>query len=295
MSASARSERFLARVRDGFVIGDGGYGIALRAAGVVSGNPMLANLDAPDHVLALHRAFVAAGADVIQPNTLVGTRIGLKREGLSDRFVALNQAGAALARRAADESGREVFVGASIGPTGELVEPYGDLPVARAREAFAEQAQVLADAGVDLLIVETFISLEEARAAVEGARAAGLPLIASMAFEPNGRTSFGVTPGQAATALAESGADVVGANCGCGPVELEPVARAFRNATRLPVIIQPNAGMPELREGRTVYPTAPETMAEYAARFRDIGINYIGACCGATPEHIRAMAQRLRG
>jgi len=266
----------------------------LQTLGLAGTNPALANLAHPDEVLKLHRAFVAAGSDVLQTNTFQAHRMALDREGMAGKVRAISEQAVRLARTAAQEAGQEVFVAGDIGPSPVLIEPYGDLPVDKAREGFREQADVLAEAGVDFLILQTFASLDEMRIAIEAARQTGLPVAASMTFQANGRTMFGVTPEQAAVRLAESGADIVGANCGVGPHELLPVMRAFRAATSLPVLVQPNAGLPQMQDGKPVFPFTPQEMAEYAVQFRDIGVNYIGACCGSTPEHIQAIAQALR-
>jgi methionine synthase I (cobalamin-dependent) len=289
-----RGTKFLEKVGSGFVIGDGAYGFMLQMLGLAGTNPAQANLAHPDEVLKLHRGFVAAGAEVLETNTFQAHRMALDREGMADKVRAINEQAVRLARTATSEAGREIFVAGDIGPSPVLIEPYGDLPVDKAREGFREQAAVLAQSGVDFLILQTFSSLEEMQVAIEAARETGLPVAASMAFQANGRTTFGVTPDQAAARLAEFGAGIVGANCSVGPQELLPVARAFRTATSLPVLIQPNAGLPELRGDKLVYPVTPQQMAEYAVQFRDMGINYIGACCGSTPDHIRAIAHALR-
>jgi len=294
-SFGGRGKRFLERLASGFVIGDGAYGFALQGLGLAGTNPAHANVEHPDEVLRLHRAFAAAGSDVLQTNTFQAHRIALERDGSADQVQAINEQSVRLARTAASEADREVFVAGDLGPSPVLIEPYGDLPTEKARDAFREQAAIFAEAGVDFLIFQTFASLEEMQIAIEAGRETGLPIAASMAFEANGRTNFGVTPEQAAARLAEYGASIVGANCSVGPQELLPVARAFRAATSLPVLIQPNAGLPQLREGRAVFPVTPQEMAEYAVQFRDMGINFIGGCCGSTPDHIRAIVRALRG
>lgn len=266
-------------------------------------------------VRAAHRAYVEAGAEIIETNTfqgsrpvferhgahgpemietntLQGSRPVLERHGVGDRIHELNLAGARLAREAA---GEDVFVAGCIGPTGKILEPYGDYPLEAARAAFQEQAEALAEGGVDLFIIETFSALEEIRAAIEGAAATGLPIAASMAFDPNGRTAFGVTPEMAAKELTAAGALVVGANCGTiSSSEMVTIIAKFREATPGLLIAQPNAGRPQRMDAGTTYPETPEMMADAAERFRDLGVAIIGACCGSTAAHIRAIATRLR-
>jgi 5-methyltetrahydrofolate--homocysteine methyltransferase len=267
-------------------------GTTLSAADHTGGHSLeLLNVEQPDLVRAAHRAFVEAGSELIQTNTFQGSRPALARYGLGDRAVEVNAAGAKLALELAGEA---VFVAGSIGPTGKILEPYGDCPPEEARAAFAEQAAALADAGVDLFIVETFSALDEARLAVEAAAQTGLPIAASMAFDPSGRTAFGVTAAQAAQVLAATGAIVVGANCGTiSAAEMVGLLGQFRDATELPLIAQPNAGKPQQTASGVVFPEDPDAMADAAERFRDLGAGIIGGCCGSSAAHIRAIARRL--
>jgi 5-methyltetrahydrofolate--homocysteine methyltransferase len=292
MTRNLRSSQCLSAIAAGFLIGDGGYGALLRAQGMgPDERPDLWNITHPERVLALHRAFIEAGSQLIQTNTFQANRISFSRHGAEDELRDAIIQGVRLAREAAGET---VFVAGSMGPTGALVEPYGDLPVAQARRAFDEQAQLLAESGVDLVIVETHFCLEEVTEAVEAVKNTGLPVAASMTFEARGSTAFGVDPATAAVKLEDLGADLTGANCSTGPAEMLPVIERMRQATRLPLLAQPNAGLPQVREGKVFYPETPQTMAEYAVRFRDLGVALIGACCGAGPEHIAAMARALR-
>ena len=293
MADQARIQQLLDRLHGGFLICDGAMGTTLNAGGHEPGRSLeLLNVEHPDLVQAVHRAYVDAGAEIIETNTFQGSRPALERHGLGERTRELNNAGARLARQVAGDS---VFVAGSIGPTGSILEPYGDYPEAAARAAFAEQAEALAEGGVDLLIVETFVAIEEVGAAIAAAAATGLPVAASMSFDPSGRTAFGVTPEQAAEAMEAAGACVVGANCGTiSSAETVEVIAKFRAATSLPLIAQPNAGRPQRTESGTLYPETPEMMAESAERFRDLGVAIIGGCCGSTAAHIRAIAHRLR-
>jgi 5-methyltetrahydrofolate--homocysteine methyltransferase len=325
MADQKRIQRLLNRLREGFLICDGAMGTTLSEGGHEPGRPLeLLNVEQPDLVRAAHRAYVeagadiietntfqgsrpvlerheqdeprgdahAAGADIIETNTLQGSRPVLERHRLGDRTRELNQAGARLAREIA---GDRIFVAGCIGPTGKILEPYGDYPEEAARAAFAEQAEALAEGGVDLFIVETFIAIEEVRAAITAAAATGLPVAASMAFDPSGRTAFGVTPEIAAKEMEAAGASVVGANCGTiSSAEMVDVIAKFRAATSLPLIAQPNAGRPQRTESGTAYPETPEMMADSAERFREIGVAIIGACCGSTAKHTQAIVRRLR-
>ncbi len=293
MADQARIQRLLHRLREGFLVGDGAMGTTLSAGGHEAGRSLeLLSVEQPDLVRAAHRAYVEAGSEIIETNTFQASRPTLEHHGLGDRTRELNIAGAHLAREAA---GDDVFVAGSIGPTGKVLEPYGDYPQEAARAAFAEQAEALAEGGVDLFIIETFTALEEIQAAIEGAAPTGIPIAASMSFDPNGRTPFGVTPEAAAKELAEAGALIVGANCGTvSSAETGDILARFRAATEGLLIAQPNAGRPQRTDAGTTYPETPETMAVSAERLRDLGVAIIGGCCGSTAAHIRAIAQRLR-
>jgi len=294
MSNHGRVEQLKRRLSEGVLVADGAMGTILSAGGHEPGKSLdLLNVEDPDLVRAVHRGYVQAGSELILTNTFQGSRPSLERHNLANRAAELNAAGAALAREVA---GADVFVGGDIGPTGKILEPYGDYPTESARAAFAEQAQALAEAGVDCLVLETFSSLDEIRIAVEAAADLGLPVFASMAFDPSGRTAFGVTPQQAAEQLQAAGADVVGANCGTiSPEEMIGIIAGFLDVTSLPLIAKPNAGRPQQTASGVIYPEEPESMAEAAGRLRQAGATIIGGCCGSTPDHIRAIAARLGG
>jgi 5-methyltetrahydrofolate--homocysteine methyltransferase len=294
MSRQERINNFRQRLRDSFLIKDGAMGTLLSAEGHGAGQPLeLLNVEEPQRVRAAHGAYVDAGSDVIETNTFQGSRAALERHGLADRTAELNRAAAALAREVAGEA---ILVAGSIGPTGRILEPYGDYPESDAREAFAEQAAALAEGSVDLFVVETFSAIEEIRLAMAAAAETGLPLVASMAFDPVGRTAFGVTPQQAAEQLAGAGAVAVGANCGTiSPAEMVDIIAKFGDSTSLPLTAQPNAGRPQQTPSGVEFPEEPGAMADAAERFRELGVAIIGGCCGSTPEHIAAIAARLRG
>ncbi len=293
MTEAAGREELGKRLRHGLVVGDGGMGTWLHGQGVPADQPLeLLNADRPGLVRAAHCAFLDAGSNLIQANTFQGNSVSLERHGLAGRAAELSRAGAALAREAA---GCRAYVAGSVGPTGAVLEPYGELTTKRARAAFAEQTRALAEGGADLLILETFFALEEICLALDAALATGLPVAAGMAFDPGGRTSFGVTPEAAARQLEAAGATLVGANCGTiSPGEMVAVIARFRRSTALPLFAQPNAGRPRKTADGTAYPETPEAFADAAEQFRDLGATLIGGCDGATPQHVRAMAERLR-
>ncbi len=294
MSRQDRIDHFRHRLRESLLIKDGAMGTLLSAEGRDAGRSLeLLNVEEPERVQAAHRAYVEAGADLIETNTFQGSRPALERHGLAGRTAELNRAGATLAREAVGDS---VLVAGSIGPTGRILEPYGEYPESAARDAFAEQAAALAEGGVDLFVVETFLSVEEIRLAIAAAAETGLPVVGSMAFDPIGRTSFGVTPQQAAEQLEEAGAVAVGANCGTiSPLEMVDILAGFKAVTSLPLTAQPNAGRPQQTESGVEFPEEPEAMANAAERFRELGVAVIGGCCGSTPRHIAAIAARVRG
>ncbi len=286
-----RSSRLLEMAKAGPILSDGAMGTMLQSEGMAPGAcPELWNVDNPAAVKRVHAAYIAAGSRIICTNTFGGTRIKLAAYGLEDRVGELNSAGVALAREIA---GDDHFVAASIGPTGQFLEPLGDLSFDDAVAVFAEQAAAQASGGADAILMETFSDLEELKAALVGAKTTGLPCFCTMAFDTGGRTMMGVDPVKAAVELAEAGADAVGANCGIGPDGMMEVIRRMREATDILIMAQPNAGLPRVVEGNVIFDATPDDLAEFAAQSAALGVNIIGGCCGSTPDHIRAMAQRL--
>lgn len=269
-------------------------GTVLQSHGLALGqSPEEWNVERPAEIIAVHRAYIEAGANVIQTNSFGGNRIRLGLHGWEDQADAVNVMAAKLARQAA---GNDVLVGGSIGPTGSVLEPYGDLTFSEAKEAFEEQVRALAVGGVDYFIIETMSDLEEVRAALEAVRDnTHLPALCTMTFDTRLHTMMGISPEQAAKQLTELGADLIGANCGNGPAEIESVIRQMREAAPDALLAaQSNAGVPRLDGDRTVFDATPQIMAAYALRMRDLGVKYIGACCGNTPAHIQAMAEALQ-
>lgn len=274
------------------VVADGAMGTMLQTHGMTAGIcPELWNVEHADAVASVHAAYIAAGSRMIGTNTFGGNRIKLDAYGLGNRVAELNHAGIALARTAA---GPENFVAASIGPTGKFLEPLGDMAFEEAVDVFEEQARTQVDAGADVILMETFSDMAEIKAALAGALRTGVPCFCTMAFDTGGRTMMGVDPVTAAVELTDAGAAGVGANCGLGPDGTLDIVCQIREITSGIVIAQPNAGLPEIVNGQTVYNSSAKEMAAYAVRFAQMGINIIGGCCGTTPEHIRAMAQAIR-
>ncbi len=279
------------------LISDGAAGTYLQARGLPTGDaPETWNFSHPDVVRAMAEAYFAAGSDLVVTNSFGGNRFRLERSGLGDRVVDVNRTAAELARSGAPGGG---FVLGSVGPTGELLEPLGTQTPDTFHDAYAEQAEALARGGVDGFCVETMMAVEEAVLAVGAAKeSTGLPVLATMTFEqgPCGLASqMGVTVAVAVEQLVEAGADVVGANCGNGAQPVIQAVREMRPLTDRPIMAQPNAGVPVLRDGGTVYVETPEGMATSSRDLVAEGAAIVGGCCGTGPDHISAIARAVRG
>lgn len=276
---------------------DGGYGWLLQDRGLPAGDAAeLWNLENASAIEELHEEYAAAGARILTTNTFGGTSARLAMNGLEDRVHDVNVAGAAIARGVADRHG--ILVAGDLGPSGELLEPLGALTGDEATALFAEQLRGLVEGGIDLVLIETMSDLAETQAAVAAAVqvAPDLPIVATMSFDTNLRTMMGVTPAAAVAALAEAGVDAVGANCGRGPEEMVQIAGQLVQARphdELLVIAQSNAGLPHLEGDSFVYTVDPAGMAQHATELRELGVDVIGACCGSSPAHIRAMSEAL--
>jgi len=285
--------------RPGLILADGGMGTMLMELGLQFGaSPELWNVEHPDRVRQVHRGYVQAGSRVILTNTFGGNRLRLGLHNLQDRVVELNRAAAGLVRQEVDAAGGSAVVAGDIGPSGGILAPLGELEPAQAVEAFAEQVGGLIQGGVDVIWIETLSSLEEMRAAVDGARQASrdIPIVATMTFDTRGRTMMGVTPEQAVQELSAWGLAAFGANCGNGPEEiLAVIAKMHAAAPQALLVAKANAGVPKLEKGRAVYGAGPDEMARYATAVADAGARIIGACCGSTPRHLEAMAAALKG
>ncbi|MGQ9585932.1 MAG: homocysteine S-methyltransferase family protein [Anaerolineae bacterium] len=275
------------------LVADGATGTWLQNAGLPPGAaPELWNVERPEAILAMHRAYLEAGAEIILTNTFGGSRHKLGKAGLAERAEELNHAAAALARQAA---GHNALVAGDIGPLGDLLAPLGPVTREQAVEVFAEQGRYLAEGGVDFLLVETMADLEEAAAAVEGVRSVtGLPVVCSMSFDTHRRTMMGVRPEQMVERLWPLGLAAVGVNCGRSLEDNEAALLAAHQANpRAPLWYKPNAGLPRLEGGRTVFDVGPEEFAAAVAQAPEHGARVVGGCCGTTPDHIRALARAL--
>lgn len=271
---------------------DGAMGTMLQAAGIADKPcPEYACIISPDEVRKIHRAYVEAGADIIETNTFGGNPIKLSEFGLAERTEEINAQAVAVARSACDATTQ---VAGSVGPLGQLIAPLGELDFDVAVAAYERQIKALADAGVDYILIETLIDIQEMRAALLAAKAVcDLPVICQMSFEENARTVTGTDVVTMVKTLEPMGASVVGINCSLGPKQLLPLIEDLAKNTNLPISVQPNAGMPMLVDGRTVFPLAADEMSIYTLELVKAGASYVGGCCGTTPEHIRALKQAL--
>jgi methionine synthase I (cobalamin-dependent) len=285
----------------GILVADGATGTMLQAAGLPRGcAPERWNLENPHAIIDLHRKYIDSGADIILTNTFGGTPIRLERDRLADKAYEINRTAAELAAQASQ--GKALVLG-DIGPTGQLMKPYGPLQAEAAVEAFAVQASGLAEGGVDAIIIETMSDLKEVFAAIEGVKkACDLPILVSLSFDTNGHTMMGVKPGTAAEEIWAAGVDAVGANCGRTLVENLAAVEAMREQVPEAVLLaKPNAGLPRMETSSSgelsltdlIYDVTPEIMAEYAVRFAEAGVKIFGGCCGSSPEHICAVADVL--
>jgi 5-methyltetrahydrofolate--homocysteine methyltransferase len=288
---------FLERIRAGeTLIADGATGTNLQRAGLEAGTQTEDwVLDRPDAILELEKAFVAAGADVLLTCTFGGTRLRMQGARHADEVIQVNRRAVELARQAA-ATGTGVMVAGSMGPVGQLLIPYGPITREEARAAFAEQAAALAQAGADLIVIETHFALEEATAAFEGARsAADLPIIVSFSYDRGARTMMGVRPTDVIRKFKSMGAALVGANCGTTLKNARSVIEEYAGAEAgFPLWAKPNAGLPRLEGTRTVYDVTPAEMGRFAKQCLGLGARVVGGCCGSTPEHIAAIAQAVK-
>jgi homocysteine S-methyltransferase len=285
---------FLEALDDRVLVCDGAMGTMLYAKGVFINKSFDAlNLTQPDLVAEVHQEYVRAGADVIETNTFGANRIKLGSFGLADSLHAINVQGAKLARHAARE---QAYVAGAIGPLGIRIEPWGKTGLDEARDYFREQAQALAEGGVDLFILETFRDLNEICAAVDAVRSVStLPIVAQMTTEEDGNTLDGTPPERFAPELERRGASVIGVNCAVGPAPMLDTIERLAAVTMLKLSAQPNAGQPRDVEGRNIYLCSPDYMASYARRFILHNVRMVGGCCGTTPEHIRQIKAAVRG
>jgi len=293
--------RFAEIFSDRPVLADGAMGTVLNARGVfINRSYDELNLSDPNLILAVHEEYLLAGAEILETNTFGANRFRLTRHGLGAKVEEINAAGVRLAREAvgrlkAKQAG-EAWVAGAVGPLGVRLEPLGKTGLDEARAAFAEQIGVLKKSGVDLLIVETMPALNEAREALEAAKAVApeLPVLVMVTVDDEGECLDGSSAAQAAAWLTEWGADAVGVNCSTGPATVLTAIEEMRASTNLPLGAMPNAGMPRAVDGRNIYLCSPEYMASFARKAIAAGAQLVGGCCGTTPNHIRAMRQAVR-
>lgn len=278
------------------VLFDGAMGTMLHTRGVSFDTCFdELNLTQPDLVLSIHRAYAHAGAQILETNSFGANRYKLASQGLEGRLAEINAAAVSLAKWAAGEAGREIRIAGSVGPLGVRLAPFGRVQPEQARQAFTEQIEALAQAGADLILLETHSDLHELREAVATARqVCDLPIAASVTFTRDDRTLLGDPPEHVARTLGDLGVDILGANCSSGPAQLLRIGRQMRQAApETHLLLMPNAGWPERVGGRIMYPAAPAYFGDYALAFWREGASFVGGCCGTTPDHIAAMHAAL--
>ena len=283
---------FLKKLQDQILVFDGSKGSLLQKMGLEPGScPESWNIDKSEKIKDIYELYVKAGSDVIQTNTFGANRAILESFNLGDKVAEINTSSVKLAKEA---TGNEVLVAASIGPTGRLMEPSGDLSFDEAYNIFREQIIAVTQAGANIINFETFTDLSEMRCAILAAKEnSSLPIIASMSFEANGYTMMGNTPASFAITCQALGVEMLGANCSTGPAEMIKIIEELNRFSNLPISAKPNAGIPEFSNGSPVYLETPDNFRKYVKEFIDKGARLIGGCCGTTPEHISAIKEEL--
>ncbi len=289
---------FLERLeREKVLVSDGATGTNLQKVGLVGGIiPEGWVLEQPEKILNLESAFAEAGSDIILTCTFGGTKLRLRESPLGQKVHEINKRAAEIAREAANKRPGTMVAG-SMGPTGLLIKPYGPATTEEVADTYEEQARGLAAGGADLLVVETMFAINEAQAAVEGIRrATDLPIIVSFSYDRGTRTMMGVKPSDVVKTFKPLGVAAIGANCGTTLENMETILKEYMSAAPDQVYwIKPNAGLPELGENNeAVYRVTPQEMAEYTQKFVDMGARIVGGCCGSTPEHVAAIAQKVK-
>lgn len=285
----------LSRLENEILIYDGATGTLLQESGALKAGacPEELNLSNPSAIKSIHLDYVKAGADIIETNSFGGSRLKLKVYGLDKECYRINYEAAGIAKEAADG---KAYVAGSVGPLDRQIRPLGDLSFDEAVGFFREQIKALKDGGCDLIILETFADIKELKAAFIAAREVGnIPVQAQMTFEGGERSTYGTPPAAFAVLFQSLGADIIGANCSTGPKELLGVIKEIAPRTDKFISCLPNAGLPELRAGKTCFPESPGSFARYGVELAKLGVNLIGGCCGTTPEHIKELKSALKG
>lgn len=284
--------KFLDTLKKRTIIFDGAMGTMLQRLGLKPGGcPDELNITNPEIIKTVHREYAVAGSDVVTTCTFGANRVKLKEYDIENK---LNEINLKAAKNAREAVGKEKFVAGGLGPTGKFLEPVGDLSFDEAVDIFSEQVGALKDGGVDLIIIETMMDIREMKAAIIAAKASGLPVAATMTFDETMRTVLGTPPETFAIVAEGLGADVIGANCSLGIEGIYKALLSMSKVTNLPLIAQPNAGIPYLKDGKTIFPASPSEMADYVPKLLDAGVRVIGGCCGTTPEHIKQMGSRVK-
>lgn len=288
---------FLERLGEGdILVADGAMGTMLFEKGVKQGMcPESLNLSRPEILEEIAALYFDAGAEIIQTNTFGGSAVRLANYGLDDKVEDINNVAVVHVRKVV---GDRAYISGSCGPSGKILQPLGNADPEQLFESFHKQVKALIEAGVDLLCIETMTDVQEAVLAVEAARSLNvkIPIMATMTFEPTPTgffTMMGVSVAEAAEGLTAAGANVLGSNCGNGIENMIKIAQEFKSVTSLPLLIQANAGIPVLKEGKSVYPETPDFFAEKIPALLDAGVSIIGGCCGTTPEHIRLIRKAV--
>ena len=278
---------------------DGAMGTMLYRNGLKSGDcPEEWNISNSQVIENIHKEYIKAGSDIILTNTFGANGIKLSNYGKEKEVKIINESAVSICRNAIDNCNifdKNIYIAGSIGPTGKLLEPYGDLSVEKAYEAYSEEAVILEKSGVDMIVLETFFDLEEIKAALKAVKKnTNLMVFASMTFDKNLKTIYGITPEKDVLTLENEGADGVGANCGIGPEIMYEILKLMKKVSTKYLLVEPNAGLPELVNGKIFYPASPEKMANYAKKYKELKVNIIGGCCGTTPLHIRTMSDKMK-
>ena len=275
---------------------DGAMGTMFQQLGFLQPGacPELLCVEKPEKVTSVHQRYVDAGSTIIETFTFGASALKLEHYGLSDRVGEINKAAVMAAKAVKMPAGKTVKIAGGMGPSGRFIKPLGDLDFEEAYDNYYEQAQALESAGADYILIETFIDIQEMRAALLAAKeATRLPVICQLSYSEDGRTVTGTDPQTAAITLEAMGADIIGINCSLGPEQLVPIVRIISQNTAKPISVQPNAGMPQLVDGKTIFPMGPEDFGTWAPKLVQAGATYIGGCCGTTPEHIAAIKASL--